>query len=125
MTKGLNGDSTQLAETHHDCMTKASDFELETASRGAELKALASAKKVIQEMTGGAASQSYSFADIGEASFLQVASGSRLATRADLANFEAIKYVKALSRRFSDASLMQLANQMSAAARLDVSSILL
>merc|ERR1719272_1660625 len=105
--KDLAEDLGRRGDIHHDCMTKASDFELETASRAEELKALATAKKIIQEMTGGAASQSYGFADT---SFLQLASGSRLATRADLANFEAVKYVKSLSRRFGDASLMQLAN---------------
>merc|ERR1719316_2204081 len=48
-TKDLNADIKALNTVHHDCMTKASDFELETTSRGEELKALATAKKIIQE----------------------------------------------------------------------------
>jgi len=60
--KGLGEDMQQLADTHHDCMTKAEDFEMETSARAAELKAIAKAKKIIQEMTGGAAGQSYSLA---------------------------------------------------------------
>merc|ERR1719217_1022160 len=108
--KGLAEDMAQLAQTHHECMTKAQDFELATKSRGDELKALAEAKKIILEMTGGAAGQTYSF--------LQAAVESSLRTRADLANFEAVKFVKNLSKKFGSAALMQLANRMSAAAKL-------
>merc|ERR1719265_2337913 len=72
--KGLAEDMQQLADTHHDCMTKAEDFEMETQARTAELKAIAKAKKIIQEMTGGAAKQSYSLAQENDddESFLQV-----------------------------------------------------
>merc|ERR1719428_1686201 len=52
--KDLAEDIKQLADTHQECMTKATDFEAETASRGEELKAIAQAKKIIIEMTGGA-----------------------------------------------------------------------
>merc|ERR1719364_156764 len=108
--KALAEDIKQLAATHQECMTKATDFEAETASRGEELKALAEAKKIIIEMTGGATSQTYSF--------LQLTSASRLQTRADLANFEAVKYVQKLSETMHSAALAQLANRMSAAARM-------
>merc|ERR1719272_1135778 len=84
VTKQLNEDITQLADTHHDCMTKAQDFELETQDRAAELKAIATAKKIVQETTGGAGGQSYSLSQDGEASFLQVG----LKTSTDLANYE-------------------------------------
>merc|ERR1719262_1032135 len=89
--KALAEDIKQLADTHQECMTKAQDFEAETASRGEELKALAEAKKIMMEMTGGAASQTYSF--------LQTAIESRLSTRADLANLEAVKFVEKLSKQ--------------------------
>merc|ERR1719183_152580 len=59
--KSLAEDVQQLADTHHDCMTKAEDFELETKSRGEELKAIATAKKIVIEATGGATAQTYSF----------------------------------------------------------------
>jgi hypothetical protein len=108
--KDLAQDIKQLAATHHECMTKAQDFEAETASRGEELKALAQAKKIIIEATGGATAQTYSF--------LQMASASRLSTRADLANFEAVKYVQKLSEKLGSAALAQLANRMNAAARM-------
>merc|ERR1719439_317184 len=108
--KALAEDIKQLADTHQECMTKATDFEAETASRGEELKAIAEAKKIIMEMTGGAAAQTYSF--------LQLTSSTRLRTRADLANFEAVKYVQKLSETMHSAALAQLANRMSAAARM-------
>merc|ERR1719421_443389 len=73
--KDLAEDMKQLADTHQECMTKATDFEAETASRGEELKVIATAKKIIIEATGGAAAQTYSF--------LQTMVESRLSTRAD------------------------------------------
>jgi len=112
--KALAEDIKQLAETHQECMTKATDFEAETASRGEELKAIAEAKKIIIEMTGGATAQTYSF--------LQLTAYSRLQTRADLANFEAVKYVQKLSETMRSAALAQLANRMAAAARMGASA---
>merc|ERR1719160_74612 len=112
--KSLAEDIKQLADTHHECMTKAQDFEAETASRGEELKALAQAKKIIIEATGGATAQTYSF--------LEVSVQSELRTKADLANFEAAKYVKSLADKLGSAALAQLANRMSAAARMGAAS---
>jgi len=43
---------------------------------------------------------------------------SQLRTRADLANFEAVKYVQKLSESMHSAALAQLANRMAAAARM-------
>merc|ERR1719420_2538920 len=108
--KALAEDIKQLADTHQECMTKAQDFEAETASRAEELKVIAQAKKIIIEATGGATAQTYSF--------LQLTSSTRLRTRADLANFEAVKYVQKLSETMHSAALAQLANRMSAAARM-------
>merc|ERR1740130_1864045 len=51
----LAEDTKALATLHQDCMTGAEDFESETKSRGEELKALATAKKIIVEATSGAA----------------------------------------------------------------------
>merc|ERR1719443_2740609 len=45
--KDLAEDITTLSTLHQDCMKGAEDFEAETKSRGEELKALATAKKVI------------------------------------------------------------------------------
>merc|ERR1719199_602917 len=107
-SKDLAEDESTLSTLHQDCMNGAQDFEAETKSRGEELKALATAKKVIVEATSGAADQSYSF--------LQV-SGSRLASGADLANFEAVRFVRDLARKHQSAALSQLAVHMGQAMR--------
>merc|ERR1719335_47432 len=107
--KDLNEDEKAKAQLHQDCMTAAEEFELATKSRGEELKALATAKKVIKESTGGAAEQSY---DLNQVSFLQVASG------ADLAKLEAVRFVRDLSRKTKSPALAQLASRMSSAMRL-------
>merc|ERR1719321_1646310 len=79
-TKDLAEDKKTLEELHGDCLAKAEEFEAETKSRGEELAALATAKKVIGETTGGAAGQSYG---LNQVSFVQ------LRSRTDLAKFEA------------------------------------
>jgi len=99
-SKGLSEDVKALAELHHNCMTKASDFEAETTSRGEELKALATAKKIIKETTGGAASQSYGF-------FLQTGS----------ANNAAVRFVRQLAKKQHSVMLGQLASRMASEVR--------
>merc|ERR1719181_1338778 len=108
-SKDLAEDIKTKGTLHQDCMSAAEEFELTTKSRGEELNALATAKKVIKETTGGAAGQSYA---LSQASFLQVASG------ADLAKFEAVRFVKDLARKTKSPMLAQLASRMSSAMRL-------
>merc|ERR1719335_2154250 len=119
VNKGLAEDMQQLNDAHHDCMEKAQAYETETKARAEELKALAEAKKIIIETPGGATEQTYGLID---ASFVQMSATSRLSTRADLANFEAAKFVKRLARQLHSTALAQLAAQMSAAARFSVAS---
>jgi len=116
VTKALAEDMNQLAETHHDCMTKAQAFEAETQARAEELKALAEAKKIITEMTGGAAGQAYSFIQVNTKTV------SRIRTRADLTNFEVIHRVQSLARQLHSPALAQLAQRMEAAVRLNSKS---
>merc|ERR1719413_172555 len=52
---------TSKEDLHQNCLSKAQDFELETKSRAEELKALADAKKVLKESTGGADDIAYGF----------------------------------------------------------------
>jgi len=87
-------------------MKGAEDFQAETKSRGEELTALATAKKVISDMTSGAAGQSYSF--------LQ---RSSLSSGADLANFEAVRFVRDLAQKQKSSALAQLAGRMAQAMR--------
>merc|ERR1712241_482433 len=58
-SKELGVDVESKADLHHACMTKAEEFEAETKSRGEELTALAEAKKVLRETTGGADAVTY------------------------------------------------------------------
>merc|ERR1719498_2146180 len=90
-------------------MTAAEEFELATKSRGEELNALATAKKVIQESTGGAAGQSYSFLQVERA---------QVSSRADLAKFEAVRFVRDLAKKTKSTALAQLASRMNSAIRL-------
>jgi len=109
-SKALAEDIKQKKDLHHDCMTKASDFEAETKSRGEELAALAEAKKVIKETTGGAEKQSYGFAQ----AFVQVSESSPSARAA-------ARFVRDLSRKHASPLLAQLASRMTAVMRSDAS----
>merc|ERR1719502_1646940 len=102
-SKDLAEDQKTLSTLHQDCMTGAENFEAETKSRGEELNALAQAKKVIVESTSGAADLSYSF--------LQM----HMSTGADLANFEAVRFVRDLARKQNSPVLAQLAQKMAVA----------
>merc|ERR1711957_629239 len=99
--KDLAEDITAKSTLHHDCLTKATNFEGETKSRGEELKALATAKKIIKEAT--------SFAQV---SFLQV---SQLSTSSDLAKYEVGRFVRDLANKEHSTVLAQLASRMSSA----------
>merc|ERR1719460_1350773 len=59
--KALAEATAGLELVHTDCMEKAGDHEITVKGRAEELAALAKAKKIIQQMTAGAVSQSYSF----------------------------------------------------------------
>merc|ERR1719401_1246699 len=100
----------------YDCMTKSTDYEAAMKSRAEELKALADAKKAISSMTEGATSLTYglnqvSFVQLGQDSNIRIASGM------DLANFEAVRFVRDLARKENAPALAQLANRMASAIR--------
>jgi len=112
-SKDLAEDISAKGDLHQACMMKAEDYEAEQKSRDEELKAIAEAKKVLEETTGGAADISYG---LNQVSFVQTAA-SKLATAADLANFEAVRLVRNLAQRQNSAALAQLAQRMGAAMR--------
>lgn len=117
--KDLEEDTATLKTLHQDCMKGADDFQRETKSRGDELAALAAAKKVLKEALGAAA-QSYGAA-LDQVSFVQL-SRSQLYTGADLAKFEAVRFIRDLARKENSVALAQLASQMSSAIRFSESS---
>jgi DNA repair exonuclease SbcCD ATPase subunit len=95
-------------------MSAAEEFEAATKSRGEELNALATAKKVIKESTGGAAEQTYSLSQL---SFMQV-ERTKVASGADLAKLEAVRFIRDLARKSNSPALAQLASRMSSAMKL-------
>merc|ERR1719310_156380 len=104
----------QLGSIHHDCMSKAEEFEVTMTSRGEELKALAEAKKIIIEATGGATAQTYGLA---QTAFIQVAASSSSEARIANANQQAVKFIRNLAYKLHSPSLTQLAQRVQAAAR--------
>jgi len=108
-SKDLKEDIATKATLHDNCMQAAEEFELSTKSRGEELSALATAKKVIMETTGGAAAQSYGF---NQVSFLQLSSSS------DLSRVEAVRFIRDLARKNKSPALAQLASRVSSAVKL-------
>jgi len=102
-SKALAADIATLHDLHKDCLTKAQDFEAETKSRSDELKALAEAKQILKETTAGAEAQTYG---LNQESFLQMAS------KAGLAQFEAVRLVRDLARKENSRALTQLASRL-------------
>merc|ERR1719171_2449704 len=90
-------------------MTSAQDHEVSQKGRADELAAVKKATEIIKESTGAAAS------------FLQLKSGSKLSSRADLAKLEVVTAVKKLAKTQHSAALAQLASRISAAIRLGTS----
>mmetsp|Transcript_96733 Transcript_96733/g.167908 ORF Transcript_96733/g.167908 Transcript_96733/m.167908 type:complete len:693 (+) Transcript_96733:73-2151(+) len=108
--KDLAADIANLEELHHDCMEKASNFEEETKSRAEELKALATAKKVINEKTGGAAEQTYGLEQV---SFVQVKAKAKTGMRTrSMQSSDALHIVRKLARAGHSTALSQLASRM-------------
>jgi len=107
--KGLAEDQAALKTASTTCMTVAADHEASLASRKEELKAIATAEKILRESTGGAQKQSYSL--------LQMRMASKMSSRADLKNAEVVSKIKQLAKKHHSAALAQLASQVGAAIR--------
>jgi len=114
--KDLADATAAMATVGSDCMTSASDHEASMAGRAEELKALAKAKKIIQQTTTGAEGQTYSFLQIASSTF------SGLRTSADLKNFEVVTAIKRLAEQQHSTALSQLASRIAATMRYGASS---
>jgi len=113
-SKDLSGDVKARSALHHDCMTAAQEFELSVKARAEELKALTTAKKILVEMTGGAAKKSLVQKDQDEDadesdSFLQVVSRS--------STNKAVRLIRELAQTQHSSALAQLASRMAAVVR--------
>jgi len=99
-TDELAAAEKKLAEANANCMTVAADHEATVASRDAELKVVAEAKKILVDTSSGAVAQTYSLLQ------LTSAQGS-----------DAIALVKKLGNQYHSAALAQLASRLSAVVR--------
>lgn len=99
----------ELEELHHSCLGKATDYEEETKSRDEELGALAQAKKILAETTGGAAGQAYVEVD---ANFMQVGAKAKLSSGSS-----ALRIVRHLAYNQHSAALTQLASRITSTLR--------
>jgi chromosome segregation ATPase len=99
-TKDLAAANNNLATVHGDCLTVASDHETTVAARAEELKVIATAKKILEESTGGAVSQSYSLLQI------------KMKSNDDLKNNEVVAAVKKLAKQHGSVKLAQLASKI-------------
>merc|ERR1719238_846889 len=97
-TKDLAAANNDLATVHGDCLTVAADHEATVTARAEELKVIATAKKILEESTGGAVSQSYSLLQIKNS--------------ADLKNNEVVAAVKKLAKEHNSVKLAQLASKI-------------
>merc|ERR1719215_510393 len=109
--KLLKNTQDDLATASSTCMQVAADHQATVTARNEELKAIATAKDILEKTTSGAASQTYSM--------LQVA---RLKSRADLAGLEVVQLVKQLAKKHHSSALAQLASRMTAAIRFGAAS---
>jgi len=109
-SKGLSNSQEVLETTGSTCMTVASDHEATEKGRAEELAAIATAKKMLTENTGGASAQTYSFLQLDNV--LEV--GSSLHSRSDLANAEIVNLVRKLAREQHSNALAQLASRIAA-----------
>jgi len=98
--KELASDKASLETATTTCMTVAADHEATTKSRTEELTAIATAKKVLSDTTGGAVEQSYSFI--------------QLQSRSDMKNAEVVTILKKLAHDHHSAALAQLASRIKA-----------
>ena len=99
--KDLATANDALATTHHDCLTVAADHEASIRARSEELKVIATAKKILEESTGGAVSNSYSL--------LQIKSGARNTQVVETT----LAAIKKLARKHKSLKLAQLASKIS------------
>jgi hypothetical protein len=101
--KEINADTKKLKDLQHECMTKAEEFQSAQHERSGELEALATAKKILKEMTGGAAKRAYDLLEESPASFVQ------LSARGSQRRDEVVGLLQELSRTVKAKGLSELA----------------
>merc|ERR1719420_2057223 len=95
-----------LTDLQNECMTAATEYETSQHSREEELTALATAKKILEEKTGGATDREYSF--------IQLKSTSRAGTRAKQVKDQIVAMLQQLATKDDSNSLSLLAQRVEA-----------
>merc|ERR1719247_532368 len=109
--KAAAADEKYLSDLSTDCQAKASDWEVSTKSRGEELQALADAKKVISEMTGGAEARAYGL--------IQQTSSAKSSSDA---GEQIVSMLQSLGKKNGDVAMAQLAMRVRAAVSMQTGS---
>jgi hypothetical protein len=105
--KDHSSDASTLQSLQTDCMVKASDHETSVSERNEELKALAVAKKTIEDKTGGASDRAYGLIQTN--------------TKSDDI-MRVVSKIRALSRKTEDFKLALLSSQVSSAVQSSLAS---
>merc|ERR1719375_783903 len=99
-----------LNDLQNECMTAATEYETSQHSREEELAALATAKKILEEKTGGATDREYSF--------IQLKSTSRTGTREKQVKDRVVGLLQELATKDDSDALSLLAQRVEAASML-------
>merc|ERR1719460_2544246 len=97
-SKTLSEGETHLKDLQQECMAKAEEYETSQHSRSEELTALDTAKKVLLEKTGGAASREYSF--------VQLSAKTRVGARMKQAKDDVLSLIQGLAKNDKQMSLL-------------------
>jgi len=106
--KELADDKKKLKDLQHECMTKAEEHELAQKERGEELNALATAKKILEEKTGGASERAYSFVQLEQHSSQR----QRVALRSRQLKDRIVSLLQNLAKKTEVQALAQLASRV-------------
>jgi len=110
-SKELAADKKYLSDLSTDCQSKAADWEVSVKSRAEELQALADAKKLIVEKTGGAEARAYGF----------IQQGSKARSTSDVGD-NVVTMLQTLGKKSGDVALSQLALRIRASVQMSSSS---
>merc|ERR1719399_2320100 len=108
--KNLADDEKHLEDLHHECMTKATEFEESQHSRGEEIAALTKAKTILEEKTGGASERAYSF--------IQLSAASKTKTRNEEVKDRIFTLIQSLAKQDDSKALMLLSQRIQSAAMM-------
>ena len=112
--KALAEAEAALATAQTTRMQVAAGHDATVKARAEELEATTTAKKILEGTPAGAVEQSYSS--------LELASGSKMTARADIADAEVVDIIERLARLHHSAALAQLASKITAVRRFGAAS---